>query len=353
MEKINYAFSKDYISNWGINEALREIFQNYIDYGHYDVVVNSYENSNNLLIHISNDYKPNNLEFLRLGNSTKTNFDKIGHHGEGLKAAFLIFGREDLYFKVFSNKYCLSPGFDDTVIGETLYISYEDNNSDDERFVTEFNCPKDIYENFINKLITKDDVLFTHFIYGDLLKSSRTPGDIYCGGLFVCNIKNLQRAYNIKPYKLNLDRDRCVPNDFDLDYATSQILTDYKRSEDTTTPYVPISFNSREYNYSSYVTENDIKRIDAIKVKDGIQFYDNVNKEVITNTRIKNALNNHSKFNKIKKLSYKSQLKVKTLDAKRKKTITLIKDFKKNYCNNNIDMSIDVDIIIKRITDNK
>lgn len=354
MEKINYAFGKDYLSNWGLIEALREIFQNYIDFGDYKVQTHSYENTNNLLISITNNYIPTELEFLRLGNSSKKDGDKIGHHGEGLKAAFLIFARENLYFRVISDKYSLLSGFDKSIIGDTLYISYEDaTNLNKKEFITEFHCPKDVYDSFINNIITPKDVLFHDENYGDLLHSHKGQGNIYSGNLFVCNVKGLQHSYNIKPNKLELDRDRKAPHNFDLDYATSNILTSYKRSVDTINDYKPINYNSREYNYSSYVSEEDIKHIDAINVKGKVQFYDKQSKEMIVNHRVKETLAKHPKFTKIKKLSYKSQLKVKTLDAKRKKTITLIKDFKKNYCANNIDMSIDIDIITDRVKTNK
>ena len=32
---IKYGISKNYLPNWGIQEALREIFQNFLDFGEY------------------------------------------------------------------------------------------------------------------------------------------------------------------------------------------------------------------------------------------------------------------------------------------------------------------------------
>jgi len=347
INKINYGFGKDYISNWGVNEALREVFQNYIDYGDYEISVNEYENSNNVLVNISNNYIPNELEFLRLGSTSKKDGDKIGHHGEGLKAAFLIFAREDLYFRVDTNKYTLTSGFTKSIIGETLYIDYEKRFSKDQ-FVTEFNCPKEIYNSFIKNIISDDDVLYRNDHYGDLLHTNKGNGNIYCGGLFVCKIKGINYSYNIKPDRLILDRDRCTPRDFDLDYATSNILSAYQKSDAYLNSHV-IDYNSREYSYSGHVTEAAIEKIESINAKGTIQYLDTNTNSMIVNDRVIETLNNHPKFIKVKEISYRSQLASKIKELKRNRTITLLKLFKKTYCyKHNIDMNIDIDVIINR-----
>ena len=49
---INYGIGRKYLSHWGINEALREIMQNFMDYGEYKVTYNKND------ICISNSYIP-------------------------------------------------------------------------------------------------------------------------------------------------------------------------------------------------------------------------------------------------------------------------------------------------------
>lgn len=353
MDKISYAFGKDYLSDWGLKEALREVFQNYIDYGEYDIQVNSSENTDNVLVCITNKYLPTGLEFMRLGNSSKSDGTKIGHHGEGLKAAFLIFGREDLYFSVRTNKYILTPIFEDSIIGETLSIKVSSHSSLVNQFTTQFYCPKDIYEDFItNDIIKPKDVLYSHPTYGDLIWN-KPKGNIYCGNLFVCNIKGLNYSYNIKPNKLQLDRDRKTPRDFDLDYATSNILSSYQRSQATTKP-LPVDYNSREYRYSGYVDEADIENIEAVNAKGTIQYLHKTTGTMINNEAVKRTLNNHPKFISLKSKSYRTELLHKIRDAKRFRTSTLLKVFKKNYCgSDDLDMNIDIDVIINRFKEKK
>src|SRR5690606_8635983 len=127
MNKIHYAFGKDYLKTWTIKDALRVVFQNYIDYGNYHIETVNTNNKDVIKVIITNDYNPESLEFLRLGNTSKDSGDFIGHHGEGLKAAFLIFARENLPFIIFTTKYRLNAGFEQSEhIGETLYIRYNE-----------------------------------------------------------------------------------------------------------------------------------------------------------------------------------------------------------------------------------
>ena len=98
MEKqiIHYGIGKDYLPNWGLPQALREIYQNFIDYGEYDA--KSVKYGENVVVTITNDYKPETLEFLRIGMSNKGgNINAIGKHGEGLKMALLVMARMDMF----------------------------------------------------------------------------------------------------------------------------------------------------------------------------------------------------------------------------------------------------------------
>lgn len=351
MARIQYAFGREYLKGWTIKSALREVFQNYIDYGSYDVEVSQAGSSDLVSVTISNDYRPNSLEFLRLGNTSKTDGTSIGHHGEGLKAAFLIFAREDLYFAVNTGRYRLIPVFEKSnVIGETLTIAYAESNVF-KTFSTTFHCDKTLYEEFINNIITPKDVLFKDNNYGELLGYHKGKGNIYSGGLFVCNIKGLENSYNIKPTVLKLDRDRSVPNDWDLDYATSKILENYqKHVQELKQPIVHTNYNSREYRFSGTVSEDSVKSIDAVVVKGvGIQYFDNIHQEMINNDKVKKTLDNHPKFKKIKEASYKDKVNDAYRNTIRKKPITLLREFKKDYCENDIAMLIDIDVIIDRL----
>lgn len=336
MNTINYGFGKEYLPKWSINEALREIYQNYIDYGIYTIKVVNIRN-NKVRVHLSNDYKPNKLEFLRIGNSDKGgNANAIGHHGEGLKMAFLIFLRHDLYIQITTNKFILYPRFKhDDNVGDTLEITYIEHGSNINKFITTFECDKDIYDTFINNIIKKEDIIFEDTYHGKIVDKSK--GNIYSGGLFVCNLPNVSKSYDINPCNLELDRDRCLPRAWDISYHTSKLNEKHQwKHEDTS------------YSDTEYIEKVSIEKANEYKqilIEGKREYIHKETKSLLHNSNIKSALN---KIIKPIKINRKSIIKDKELKAKRKGVITLIREFKKKYVNN-IDAIEDINIIIKKL----
>src|SRR5690606_1382877 len=92
-KKIHYGFGLDYLKDWGIEQALREIYQSFLDYAAFREKVKPHARKSNIVeVTISNDWKPENLTFLRIGKSVKQE-GAIGKHGEGIKMAFMILYR--------------------------------------------------------------------------------------------------------------------------------------------------------------------------------------------------------------------------------------------------------------------
>src|SRR6185503_8485894 len=108
---IHYGFGKDYLPKWGLQQALREIYQNFLDYGDYEEEIQYVDedvthDTQRLIITIKNGWNPESLDYLRIGNSNKGgNTNAIGKHGEGLKMAFLILLREGMYSCILTDKY--------------------------------------------------------------------------------------------------------------------------------------------------------------------------------------------------------------------------------------------------------
>lgn len=217
---IHYGFGIDYLSNWGLKEALREIYQNFLDYGDYTESVENIDDAN-LLVTMSNDWMPESLDFLRIGNSQKNNQDAIGKHGEGLKMAFMILLREGFSSHVITPKHTVWPRlYTDKEIGECFCLKYEEHNLE-KKFSISFQCDRDVYFDFVSHIITPEDVIYDDRYWGQIV--DKDQGEIYSGGLFVCKVDKVGKSYNIKPSHLPLDRDRSMPRSFDLNYAASKI----------------------------------------------------------------------------------------------------------------------------------
>lgn len=212
MNTISYGIGRNYLSHWGINETLREVLQNFMDYGDYEI------NTENNTVKISNNYNPDNLEFLTLGNSNKSTGSR-GKYGEGLKMALLIFARENINVKVETPTKTLIPTFIQSEVGEIFAINILD--IINEKFSISFDINLDIWNDYYNSVIKKEDVLFDDEYYGRIV--DRTAGEIYCGGLFVNKVDNLSKSYDINVSHLPLTRDRNLPKTFDVNWATSHI----------------------------------------------------------------------------------------------------------------------------------
>src|SRR5215217_7727402 len=172
---IHYGFGTDYLPNWGIKEALREIYQNFLDYGEYKEHSLTDDNGTVLVI-IENKWEPENLEFLRIGNSQKGGQIAVGKHGEGLKMAFLIFQREGFHSAITTPKFYVTPTvYEDKEIGGCFGLNYSEIAS--QGFKIEFVCKTEDYLEFKENLITKDDIIFTDKVWGSVV--DKPKGRIY------------------------------------------------------------------------------------------------------------------------------------------------------------------------------
>ena len=295
---IQYGFGLDYLEHWEISHALREIFQNYLDFGHYDIQTIEEKHTDNLIVSISNKYKPSNLEFLRIGNSYKRDdATTIGQYGEGLKMAFLVFKREGLKIKLRTQTHEFTPTTYSNELGECFGIEYSKNKIKTEDFTLFFTLPKVYYEVFIKNIITSKDLIFKDDYYGEIVK--KPHGNIYVGRLFVTNMHNFSKAYNFNPERVPLDRDRAMPSSFDVVYAASQINNKYGKWSASDIRY-------KDMEYISKVSDVKAQSFTPKIVGDTIQFTtpyitpDGQREElVVQNDNLKNRLFNLPIFKSI------------------------------------------------------
>ena len=332
--KIHYGFGKDYLPNWGIQQALREIYQNFIDYGEY---LESFEEQEHLaFVIISNDWIPESLEFLRIGNSKKRNGHAIGKHGEGIKMAFLIMERQGYNSIIWTDKYKITPEFYvDKEIGQCFALNYKEHNIPNQPFMIEFECPIEEFSVFKSNLIVSDDIIFSHY-YGDIV--NKPQGSIYSGGLFVTKSDNMSNAYNIKPEYLPLDRDRSVPRSFDVNYYSSKINSEHGQL------ITLKSLSSNDNLYIERIPESVKIKITPKIIGNSVEFAykdDEGKDNVLTNDDAKQILNKDSFFAaQIKKL--------KMFIAKQLGLYDLLIEFKKKHVHS-ADALADFEVILERV----
>lgn len=332
--KIYYGFGKEYLKDWGIKEALREIYQNFIDYGIYSE--ESFEENDISYVSISNEWKPESLDFLRIGNSKKNNINAIGKHGEGLKMALLILKRMGYESKIITPKFIIQPEFyNDKEIGECFCLSYQEHEYENKFFTIEFSCLTSEYNLFKENLILKSDIIFSDNYYGEIV--SKEKGNIYSGGLLVCHLENITKSYNISPAHLPLDRDRKVPQSFDVSWATSKINDKYGKWETK-------DLHHSDTHYIDKIPEEIVKQFKPIRVGNDIQFIykdENGKDKVIGNQNINQLLKKESLFASAIK-------KIKMFIAKQLGLYDLLIEFKSKHVHG-ADAIADFEIILERV----
>lgn len=228
---IKFGISENYVPNWGVVQAIREIYQNFIDYGEFEVTIDQICEGHSA-VRISNDFNPETWEFLKLGFSEKKD-GSIGKHGEGLKLAGLIFMRNKKMFRISTPIGRADAAFyEDENIGTCYGLKLSDMTSD--KFEIYFEADTKDIELFTEGYLKKEDILLSSY-YGNIV--DKKAGNIYVGGLYVCNIKDLKYALDFKPDFIQLGRDREVPSSYDIQYWTNQIVNwcskdlDFKASD--------------------------------------------------------------------------------------------------------------------------
>lgn len=238
---IKFGISENYVPNWGVVQAIREIYQNFIDYGEFDVKIDEICEGHSA-VRISNNFSPETWEFLKLGFSEKKE-GSIGKHGEGLKLAGLIFKREKKMFRISTPIGRADAAFyEDDNIGTCYGLKLSEMTSD--KFEIYFEADTKDIEVFNEGYIQDEDVLMSSF-YGNIV--DKTAGNIYVGGLYVCNIKDLKYALDFKPDFIQLGRDREVPSTYDIEYWTNQIINMCGNELD----FEASDIHNREFNQGS------------------------------------------------------------------------------------------------------
>jgi hypothetical protein len=333
---ISYGIGENYLKDWTIQEALREIYQNFMDYGSFTQKVVNINDNKFVKVTLVNTFKPTDFSFLKIGESDKNNNENaIGQHGEGLKMAFLVFLR--LNYKLilkFNNYYITADWFEQELIGKSLILNIDKVENFNNIFTLEYIIPKNDFEFFNNNLIKKSDIIYSDSYHGDIV--NKDVGNLYVGKLFVCNIKNFKKAYNLSPKVIKLDRDRRIPSAFETSYHTSKINESQAK----------ISFVDQNFDDMKYVAsipKSQLKNIKPKIVGNSIEFVATENGKdiVITNSDIKSHLKQQTYFSK-------ALNGIKRFLASKLGIDELLINFRNKYCNTE-EAKKDFDIILERL----
>ena len=237
--KYELTIDTNYVSDWNIAQAVRELFQNSVDSEVQNPGNTSYwkYDEDTQKLYIGNKYSVLNVETLLLGVSTKTNDNTtIGQFGEGYKIATVVLLRTNhpITFynygakEVWTTKLVKSRRFNGRLV-PTFYVDKKypwqkvpDNNL---TIVVE-NVTLEDYKlicDYILSLHTDIGDTIDCGRFGTILLNPELRGKVFVSGLYVCTNERLTYGYNIKPVFLQLDRDRKTIDTFNLLWTTSRM----------------------------------------------------------------------------------------------------------------------------------
>ena len=229
MKNYELPISPNYVSNWGIKEAIREILQNAIDSdncGHPKQILYSTDGA---VLTIINKGARLPLSSLVLGCSSKDDIDgMIGKFGEGYKLALVVLLRKGLKVDILNGEeewipsFKLSDNFGTQVLNIEVNQLPENAKCDDVVFAIS-GIGEDLYKELqlLFPCINDDYGDVVESDNGTILLDKKFQGKMYVEGLFIQSDSNFQYGYNFKSSVVDLDRDRKAINYYELKKLTA------------------------------------------------------------------------------------------------------------------------------------
>ena len=232
MARLQLPIDPNYV-RWGIWECLRELVQNAKDgddRGFPSTIGWSKANDGTVTLH--NEGASFGREMLRLGGGNKCDDDdQRGQFGEGMKLSWirLLAADRALWIRVGAERWIptieKSPDFGG---GEVLFVSTRKCDDKNDVHIEVRGISKDEWQGVIDRILFlaepgDDEVINTS--RGRVLKGDRYRGRLYSKGIYVCDL-NGDWKYGFDLDRVNLDRDRKVPDQWSLEWEVKETFAE-------------------------------------------------------------------------------------------------------------------------------
>ena len=232
MKEYNFTITRNYVSDWGLIEGVREILQNAIDSsGEMSVSID-----NNTLT-ISNKDVKLPIKSLLMGYGTKTNdSSSIGGKSEGSLLAIMVLIREGYDVLVTNDDEYWMPKFTYNKDLEEEILTIEVEHSNPQHIfkyeisgLSEYDI-ETLLEEFpiLDKEINGENYESVETQCGEIILDEKYKGRMFVEGLPIQRDDNFEFGYNFKTEYVKLDRDRKAINYYELRGLTAQSLVTAK-----------------------------------------------------------------------------------------------------------------------------
>jgi hypothetical protein len=254
------SITKEYVSRWGMVEAVRELIQNSLDSSASFKYEFKKENNGSFTMLLTSEDVTLAPHTLLLGASGKRHSsDTIGSFGEGYKLALLVLLREGFDITILNGSVEWTPKFE-----FSRAFGYE------QLVIEETPLTQIVNTSLIFRVggLTEENVEAVRGcclrMQGDVGAIRTTPmgeilldrpGELYVGDLFVCKV-NTDYGYNALPRYLRLERDRQTVDGWDLKCLTRDMWYATKDYDEIATL---IARESPDLSYAKYSCPDIVK----------------------------------------------------------------------------------------------
>lgn len=229
------SISPEYVKNWTLEMAIRELLQNLLD------TENEFEcpisvKYKDVFATLSDKGPGLELKHLALGISEKGD-TSIGQFGEGLKLALLVFAREKRYIELRSRDYSLVPVIQESEYGTpTLFFLFQEGLRYIQGTTIKFRCTKNELDAGKRYFPTRFNVKGSKVKWVVKDKISLPAGKVYVNGSLIMEFEEKEALFS---YHLTgaeakglSNRDRTVVDQSKLRYAIKEEIIDKTPAKD-------------------------------------------------------------------------------------------------------------------------
>ena len=229
-ESVTLTISKDYVSDWGVWEAIRELSQNSLDSADKTETkpIINYHKETKSMIFISEKANLSTTTLVLGGGSKITDDAQRGKFGEGYKLALVVLIRLGIDVTIYNGNEVWEPEFiySDMFKTEllTIHITKTHTNNKDLTIKLSGVEPDQAATSKHRVLLNRENSIGYKTRYGSILTEARFKGQIFVGGIFVCDSTTpLDHGYDFNPDQVDLGRDRGLMDTFDIQWLTSKM----------------------------------------------------------------------------------------------------------------------------------
>lgn len=270
MRSIELSIGKNYVTNWGLWEAIREIIQNGQDSEKEGNLLSIRYDSLKQILTITNEGAELDIQSLVLGNSIKSSPEAIGKYGEGYKLALVVLLRLGKDITITSDDEIWKPSFKESETFSTEVLTIEINSNEKTNKVEfkinnisneeyQFLCIRSL--RLLKETKPRKKLKEIECDYGKIILNDDLKGNFYVEGLFVQNDENFKYSYNFNVNEVDLDRDRKAINYYDLcALTTKSLLTQTENFEIVETSIEYKTHDSSDIKYFYNKASEDFKQ---------------------------------------------------------------------------------------------